>query len=136
MANIIGPDKANLPNIGDSGNASSHYGGYTLAGAAIATTVEILTIPAGSVILDSMLVNAALGASTTVSLGYKNKDGSAGGSATALLAAGSTSAAGVARGAAAPIAVEKDVIVYATVGGGVATGRIDAVVDFLFRGVA
>lgn len=119
---------------GDCPLANAH-GVYTLASAAISDKVRLVKLYAGTKIYNAKLVNAALGASTTVSLGFEYVDGQAGGGAAVLLAAASTSAAGANNGAAAPVVLAYDAYVTATVGGGVATGQIDAVITYEFKGL-
>jgi hypothetical protein len=90
---------------------------------------------AGTKIYDIKLVNAALGASTTVSLGYEYVNGESGGSATALLAATSTSSAAATReGAVAPVVLAYDAYITATIGGAVASGQLDVVTTYEFKG--
>ena len=125
-----------IPFAGQHGNLNNANDGKTLAAAAIADTIDFVTIPAASKIVDAHMVNAALGASTTVSLGWRYKDGTAGGSATAILAATSTVAAARTNMTAAPITptLPKDIVVYGTIACGAATGRIDLVVKYQHLG--
>lgn len=134
MAQIIASTMKNTPYNGEEGNKSSDHGAHLLASAAIADTVDLLTIPGGSKLLDVAMINAALGTSTTVSLGWRYKDGTVGGSATALLIATSTAAAAKTPSAFAPITFAKDVVLYGTVAGGVATGQLDVVTGYIFQG--
>ncbi|HHL45297.1 MAG TPA: hypothetical protein ENJ24_01855 [Gammaproteobacteria bacterium] len=116
------------------GNRTGFLAKVTLAAAAIADEVQLMKLPAGSQLLDWFSHNAALGASTTISYGWKYADGSAGGGAAVLAAAASTSSAGMTRSAVAPIKFTKDVIITATVGGGVATGVINFVPNYIYEG--
>lgn len=134
MAKIDADNINQIPMAGEYGNLNSVEDGKTLAAAQIADTVDLFTVPAYSKFVDGHMVNAALGASTTVSVGWRNKDGTAGGSATALLAATSTVGAARTNFTAAPFEFTKDIVVYATIGGGAATGRLDAQVDYKFIG--
>lgn len=134
MAQIIASTMRNNPFTGEDGNRSGDHGKHTLAAAAIADTIDLLVIPAGSKLLGVAMINAALGATTTISLGWRNKDGTAGGSATALLAATSTAAAAKANSVFAPISFTNDVVLYATVAGAAATGQLDVVTDYIFQG--
>jgi hypothetical protein len=119
---------------GDCPLANAH-GYITLASAASGDKVRLNKVYAGTKIYDIKLVNAALGASTTVSLGYEYVNGEAGGSATALLAATSTSsAAATQQGAVAPITLAYDAYITATIGGGTATGQLDVVTTYEFKG--
>lgn len=134
MATINAPSLQDTVYSGDCPLANAH--GYaTLAATPVADKVRLLKLFAGTKIHDVKLVNAALGASTTVSLGFEYVDGQAGGSATALLPATSTaSAAGTRSGAIAPVTLEHDAFVTATIGGAAATGKIDAVITYEFKG--
>lgn len=134
MAKIIASTMTNTPYTGEEGNKSADHGQAVLAAAAIADTVDLLNIPAGSKLLDVALISAALGAGSTVSLGWRYKDGSVGGSATALLPVTGTAAAAKTPSAFAPIAFAKDVVLYATIGGAAATGQIDVVTGYIFQG--
>ena len=134
MATINAPSLQDTVYSGDCPLANAH-GYITLAAAAIADKVRLNKVYAGTKIYDIKLVNAALGASTTVSLGYEYVNGEAGGSATALLAATATSSAAVTReGATAPIVLAYDAYITATIGGGAATGQIDVVTTYEFKG--
>lgn len=132
MAQILGDNINDIQMYGEYGNCSIADGGKTLAAAAIADTVDLIKLDGPVRILDAHMINAALGAATTVSLGWRYSDGTAGGSATAILAATGTVAAARTNTAAAPIqpSLQKGITIYATVGGGVATGRLDAVVKY------
>ena len=119
---------------GDCPLANAH-GVYTFAATPAADVVRLVKLYAGTKIHDIKLVNAALGASTTISLGFSYVNGEAGGGATALLAATSTvSAAATRMGAISPVTLEYDAFITATVGGGAATGKIDVIVTFEFKG--
>lgn len=111
------------------------HGGFALPGAQIGDKVRLRTLYAGTFITDAKIVNAALGAGTTVSLGFEYTDGSDGVLDDAsLIPATATNAAGCTRSNVAPILLTKDAYLVAVIGGGVATGQIDAVVGFEFRG--
>jgi cell division GTPase FtsZ len=134
MATINAPSLLDTVYSGDCPLANAH-GYITLASAASADKVRLNKVYAGTKIYDVRMVNAALGASTTVSLGYEYVNGEAGGGATALLAATSTSSAASTRQAAiAPITLQYDAYITATVGGGTATGQLDVVTTYEFKG--
>jgi hypothetical protein len=119
---------------GDCPLANAH-GVFTFAATPIADVVRLVKLYAGTKIHDIKLVNAALGASTTVSLGFTYVNGEAGGGAAALLAATSTSSAAATHmGATSPVVLEYDAFITATVGGGAATGKIDVITTYEFRG--
>jgi hypothetical protein len=134
MATITAPSVLDNAPSGE-GNQSVHFGKITFAAAAIADKARLAVLPAGSRVFNIKAVNAALGASTTISLGWENVDGSAGGSASAFLAATATSAAGVANSTAAPVDFDKDAYLTATVGGGVATGQFDVTIEYEYKGL-
>lgn len=118
---------------GDMGAAHAH-GAHTLSAAQPGDKVRMFSLFAGTKIFDWRVVNAALGAGTTISLGWEMSDGTAGGSATALLPATSTAAAACTRAAAVPILLTADAIITVTVGGAVATGQFDAILVIEHRG--
>ena len=134
MATINAPTLLDVVYSGDCPFAAAH-GQATLAAAAIGDKVRLNKLFAGTKIYSVKLVNAALGASTTVSVGFEYVDGQAGGGAAALIAATSTASAAVTReGATAPVTLAYDAYVTATVGGAAATGQIDTVVTYEFKG--
>jgi hypothetical protein len=136
MAQIIASTMNNNPYTGEDGNSSTDHGYKLLAAAAIADTIDLLTIPAGAKMIEVCMINAALGALSTISLGYRNKDGTANAAGTnvALLAATSTVAAGKTRSVFAPIVFAKDAVLYATVAGGAVTGQLDVVTEYVYQG--
>lgn len=133
MATINAPTLQDIQYSGDSPLAAAH-GKVTLAAAAIADKVRLVKLYAGTKVHDVRLINAALGASTTVSLGFEYVNGEAGGSATALLAATSTASAASTRAIVAPVVLDYDAFITATIGGAAATGVIDVDVIFEFKG--
>ena len=134
MATINAPSLQDTQYSGDCPLANAH-GYVTLASAAIADKVRLNKLYAGTKIYEVKMVNAALGASSTVSLGFEYVDGQSGGSATALLAATSTASAAATReGAIAPIVLAYDAYITATIGGAAATGQLDTVVTYEFKG--
>jgi hypothetical protein len=121
---------------GEYGNLSAKAVNITAA-AAIADTIDFMVLPGKCRLLDWAMQNAALGAGSTISVGWRYADGTAGGSATALLPATSTAAAARTTpltNTGIPIDVDKDIIVYGTVAGGAVAGRVDLRVEYEFRG--
>lgn len=118
---------------GDCPAASAH-GIFTFASTPAADVVRMVKLYAGTKIYDLRLINAALGASTTISVGFSYVNGEAGGGAAALLAATNTASAASTRMALAPVTLDFDAFITVTVGGATATGRIDLVVDYEFKG--
>ncbi len=115
MANIQAGDRFKAPYSGDLGNASVWRGYHKMAAAGtIGDTIELAVVPAGAVITSHNTSWSAHGGTSTLAVGWKYKDGSAGGSATAIKAAASSVAAGNAIGGFLPINVDKDIVIYAT----------------------
>jgi hypothetical protein len=130
MSTINAPSLANVEYSGD--DASAHAHGYiTLAAAQIGDKVRLNKLYAGTKIYSAKFINAALGASSTIALGYEYVDGSGSG---ALIAATSTAAAGSSLSAVAPITLTGDAYVTATVAGAAVTGQFDSVLTFEHRG--
>lgn len=134
MATINAPSLQDTQYSGDCPLAPAH--GYaTLASASIGDKVRLVKLFAGTKIFDTKMVNAALGGSTTVSVGFEYANGEAGGGAAALIAATSTaSAAGTRQSTVAPLTLAYDAYITATVGGATATGQLDVVVTYEFKG--
>lgn len=119
---------------GDDAYAVAH-GQYVFAAAQIGDKVRLKQLYAGTFVTDVKLINAALGAGVTVSLGFENVDSSDGTADDAgLIPATAANAAGCTRSNAAPILLAKDCYLVAVIGGAAATGQIDAVVGYEFRG--
>lgn len=134
MATINAPSLQDVVYSGAAPLAMAH-GYMTLAAVPIADKIRLNRLYAGTKIVDVKMVNAALGASTTVSLGFEYVDGQAGGGAAVLLPATATSAAaGTRQGAVAPVVLAFDAFITATIGGGAATGALDVVTTFEFEG--
>lgn len=123
-----------MPMAGPYGNSSLVARSITLAAAAIATGIDFIELPPGTKLNDVKLINDALGASTTLSVGlrYPNADGTD--SATALLAAASTSSAGARTGAFHPMTFDTPLVVTGTVGGAAATGKVTLHVIYEYVG--
>ncbi len=133
MATINAPTLSDIQYSGDCPLAYAH-GKLTLASAAIADKVRLVKLYAGTKIHDCRMINAALGASTTVSVGYEYVNGEASADAAAVLAATSTSSAASTRMANAPFILQYDAYVTATIGGGVATGLLEVDLEYEFKG--
>ena len=135
MATINAPSLQDTVYSGDCPLANAH-GYITLAAAAIADKVRLTKLFAGTKVYDVKMVNAALGASTTVAIGFEYCDGTAGGTAAAFIPATATSAAAGTREALiAPITLTYDAYIIATIAGGVATGALDVITTYEFKGV-
>lgn len=119
---------------GSWGNDSVSLPKRTLAAAAINDKVYLGIIPAESKLHTVELVHGALGASTTLALGWENVDGTAGGGATEFLAAAASASAGRRAYTGFPLETTKDIYVYATVAGAVATGDVQLVAQYEYIG--
>jgi hypothetical protein len=129
MGTIIGPERNKQQYTGEAGNKLICDGYYKQNGAGtLADLVELFVIPAGSKIVEFAMAWSTGAASETLALGWKYRDGSTGGAATAFLAATAVTTAGSAvADCFVPAALtalgssgnssgvfDKDVIVYAT----------------------
>ncbi len=134
MATINAPSLMDTQYSGDCPLANAH-GYITLAAAASGDKVRLTKLYAGTKIYDTRITYGDLGTGTTVSLGFEYVNGESGGSATALLAAtDAATAAGSASGVHAPITLAYDAYIIATIGGAAATGQLDSVVTYEFKG--
>tara|TARA_R110002167_G_scaffold167167_2_gene364301 strand:+ start:246 stop:653 length:408 start_codon:yes stop_codon:yes gene_type:complete len=135
MAQIEAPTMRNQVANGTFGDANSAHAYADLSAAQIGDVVDLVRLPHGTRVDDVKLVHAAMGATTTLQLGYRYED-VANGAAVAnyFLAAAASSSAGTRRSDKAPLEFTAPVILTATVAGAAATGRIDAVVGYVYRG--
>jgi len=134
MATINAPSLLDTVYSGACPLANAH-GYVTLAAAAAGDKVRLNKVYAGTKIFDVKMVNAALGASTTVSVGFEYINGESGGGTASLLAATSTVAAAATRqGAIAQVVLEYDAYIIATIAGGAATGKLDVITTYEFKG--
>ena len=133
MATINAPSLKDVQPSGDRGAVHAH-GCITLAAAAISDKVRLVKLFAGTKVYTTTMINAALGASTTVSVGFEYVDGQAGGTATAFIPATSTVAIAKTESIVKPVVLDYDAYVTATVGGGAATGALDVTVLYEHRG--
>lgn len=133
MATLNAPTLAETQYSGDCPAAFAH-GQITLAAAQVADKVRLVKLFAGTKIYGAKMINAALGGSTTVSIGFEYVNAESGGSATALIPATSTASAAKTDALVAPITLAYDAYITATVAGAAATGLLDVVVSFEHRG--
>ena len=133
MATING---ATLQDIAYSGAAplAAVHGKVTLAAAQINDKVRLNKVFAGTKIHDMKMINAALGASVTVDLGFEYVNGEAGGNAAYWLSNQACTNAAMNQSAAAPVTLLYDAYIIATVEGAAATGALDTVATFEFKG--
>lgn len=134
MSVINAPTLQETVYSGDCPLAVAH-GTATLAAAQVGDKVRLNKLYAGTKVYGAKLINAALGASSTVKLGFEYANGESGGNDAAFLAATATNAAAKTDSATAPVTLAYDAYVIATVGGAAATGQIDSVLTFEFKGL-
>lgn len=134
MSVINAPTLQDAVYSGDCPLAVAH-GTATLAAAQVGDKVRLNKVYAGTKVYGAKLVNAALGANVVVDLGFEYANGEAGGVANAFLNDADGSAAGSHESAAAPITLAYDAYIVATIAGAAATGKIDSVVTFEFKGL-
>jgi len=133
MATLNAPTLQDVQYSGDCPAAHAH-GSYTLAAAQIADKIRLVKLFARTKIYGAKMINAALGSSTTIGLGYEYVNAEAGGSATALIPQTATNAIAMTTSIVAPVTLAYDAYIYATVAGAAATGQLDAVITFEHRG--
>lgn len=124
-----------IARAGEYGDLCSFTSKITLSSAAIGTRIEFKKLPAGVELQEVTLINDALGASTTLSIGElfdKAADGTT--SATSLGAAASTASAGRRESAFHPRIYDVPVTITATLAGAVATGSVSAIIAYRFIG--
>lgn len=129
MATLNAPTLANTQYSGASPLAVAH-GKVTLAAAQINDKVRLIKVAAGTKVHDVKMINAALGASVTVDLGFEYVNGEAGGDADYWLANQACTSAAMNQSAAIPIELDYDAYIIATVEGAAATGLLDVVLTF------
>jgi len=136
------PSEKNDKNETD-GRMRIAFADVTLASAAIADVVQMVNLPNGARLIDGYLTNAALGASTTLSVGYAAYKNAAGTtvalSAAAYLAATSTSSAArtdilatIALGAGSVVDANEDGLpITITLAGGTASGVVQVAIRYV-----
>lgn len=134
MATINAPSLQDTVYSGDCPLATAH-GYITLAGAASGDKIRLNKVYAGTKVVDLKMVFGDLGTGTTMKVGFEYVNGESGGNDAAFLAATDVAtAAGSARSGAAPITLAYDAYIIATVGGAAATGQLDVVTTYEFKG--
>jgi hypothetical protein len=128
---------SSLQNTEYSGEAplAPAHGYTTLAAAQIGDKVRLTKLFAGSIVYEAKMINAVLGAASTVKLGFEYVNGEAGGNDAAFVPATSTAAAARTEMQGKPVVLLYDAYIIATVGGAAATGALDAVLLHQARGV-
>ena len=117
---------------GEYGKVNIEHSSFTAAATPVADVIRFIELPAGAQVLNVKAVFDAMGASSTLSLGYEYvnpDDGSA--SAAGFKAATSTVSAGTFSSDAHPLPVfTAPVYITATVGGGAITGKVSLFVTY------
>ncbi len=133
MTTINAPSLQDTVYSGECPLAVAH--GYaTLAGAAVGDKVRLNRVYAGTKVYDARMVTAALGAGALAALGFEYVNGEAGSDAVAFFAATDVSAASNSRTSKKPVTLQYDAYITATISGAAATGAIDTIVTYEFKG--
>ena len=135
MANREGEKLKRKPASGEYGDACLFISKFVAAATPIADVVRFAELPAGCEVIDINLVNDALGASSTLSIGYEYVDSSVGAAAPAAFKAATTTAsAGKLTTAFHPQMFNDNVYVTATVGGAAITGTVTVIISYRYVG--
>lgn len=133
MALINAPTLQDVVYSGESPLAIAH-GSVKLAAAAIGDKVRMNLVYAGTKVYDAKIISGALGSGAKIKLGFEYADGSTGGDPAAFINDADCATAGKDESSAAPVMIEKDAYIIATVVGAAATGQLDSVVVFEPKG--
>lgn len=137
MPEVLSDTYKNLPMAGEYGNQSVRIDTVTLAAAAIGDTVLFGDIPGSARIFRVTVVNAALGALTTLDLGYRYKRASEGvDDLVAFFDALDTVPAGRTESAADVVDIEPGLgaELVGAIAGGAASGKVTVIVEYIYRG--
>lgn len=135
MATVNASAMGKAPMNGEYGNLSGRVSKITLAAQASGDVIRFTDLPAGAEVLNVEAVNDAMGASTTLALGYEFIDSNDGAAVPAAFkAATSTATAGKLTTAFHPIQIERPSRLIGTIGGAAMTGTISAIVTYIFKG--
>lgn len=141
MTTFIAPTLMDIAYSGADAFAAVH--GSMAINAQIGDKIRLSKVFAGTKVYNAKLINAALGTGVTLSLGYETcptNDAPWQVAAdtvvadTAWLNGVAANAAGKNDSAAAPIYLTQDAYIVVTVGGAAATGQIDSVIQYEFKG--
>ena len=137
MAEITGDSYNTSQQAGEYGNACTAIFTKTLAAGQIGDIVKYGVIPGSAKITCVTLINAALGASSTQSLGVRYVKASEGSTAaTQFFTTQATSSAGRNESAAGvyTVATGRGVEIIGTLAGAAATGLVTVLVDYVYVG--
>lgn len=113
------------------GDASFFTSSFVAVATPIADVIRWAQMPAGVEIVNVELVNDALGASTTLNVGFEYVDSSVGSAEPAAFqAAASKVSAGKSSGAFHPRTFNDDIYITSTVAGGAITGKVSAIIHY------
>lgn len=135
MATINAPTLNNVQYSGDCPLANAH-GQVELSSAQIGDKVRLVKLYAGTKVHDMRVVFDDLGgAGAILDIGFEYVNGEAGTTANAFFNdIDVATAAGSARGAFAPVTLEYDAFITATIAGAAQTGTLDVITTFEFKG--
>ena len=133
---MLTPNVNTLQHAGEYGNQSVAIGKVTFEADAAGAVADILQLPPGITIVNARMVNDALGATTTIALGYRFKDPNDGSDdASALIAATGTATAGNTVSAAKSVEINGGPIyITAILAGAAATGDVEAIIEYVYNG--
>ncbi len=132
---VLGKDEIQF--AGEYGKGQLYHERATFAAEAIAGVAQVMKIKAGTKVFGARAINAALGASTTLSMGFtpvRASDGPAADAAYFKTATSTSSAGVILANGFVPITFDFDVYLTLTVGGGAATGIVDVIVESTYVG--
>lgn len=120
---------------GTWGNGSVGIFTYTATGEAIGSEIIFGKVPRAAIVYSVKLVNAALGASSTIKVGYRTAEigGVLAANDAYWLAATGTSTAASTASIAAPKQMDEEVYIIGTTAGGTITGVVSVVVEYLYQ---
>lgn len=124
-----------IPKNGSNGDACMFTSSFQAAATPIADVIRFAKLPAGVEIVNVDLVHDAMGASSTLSVGYEFVDSADGAAAPAFfLPAAASTAAQKRPSANHPIELNAPSYITATIGGGAITGKVTAIIEYRFLG--
>lgn len=133
MATINASTLQDVQYSGDCPAAFAH-GQAVLSAAQPGDKVRLVKLYAGTKVFDAKMINEALGTGTTVAIGFEYVNGEAGGSADSFITNTATTSAARVTSAVKPVMLNYDAYITATVGGAAASGALDVVIPYEFRG--
>lgn len=135
MATVNASAVGRAPMNGEYGNLCARSSSITLAAQASGDVIRFCDLPAGSEVLNVEVPNDAMGGSTTLALGYEYLDVNDGAAQpTAFKAATSTASAGKITTSFHPVQIERPFRLIGTIGGAAMTGKLTAIVHYIYKG--